>query len=92
MKYSKKWYNKPQRQCFFCYHFHSIHHTKAYILKRIKYHFEASNEKDQATFYEQYLKIVREWCEHYGIESTVEATVLERMTEEEIAYLRFPST
>ena len=92
MRYSKKWYIKPQRQCFFCYHFHSIHHTKAYMLKRIKYHFEASNEKDQATFYEEYLDILRQWCEYYGVESPVEAVVLERILEQEIACLRFPIT
>jgi len=92
LRYSKNWYNKEKKQCFFCYHFHSVYHTKEYILKKISWHYDASQQKDKCRFYEEYLDVLRIWCEHYGIETTEDSCKLERELEEEIFCLKYPST
>ena len=92
IKYPKKWYNLENKQCFFCFHFHSIYHTKSYILKRLPWHYEESHEKNKLTFYEEYMDQLREWCDHYGIEITSESIGLERLIDEEIEHLKYPIT
>lgn len=92
MKYPKKWYIPQSNQCFFCYHFHSVHHTKAYMLKRIVYHYDASGNANKTRFYEEYLDLLHTWCDFYGVENTMESIELERALEEEIMSLKFPST
>ena len=82
--YSKKWYNKENRQCFFCYHFHSVYHTKVYMLNKLKWYYDASHQTTKLTFYEEYLDLLRQWCNHYGIETTSDSIRIEREIEEEI--------
>lgn len=88
MTYSKKWYDIKNRQCFFCYHFHSVYHTKAYMLKNIKMYYELSHNTNKLTYYEEYLDQLCIWCDHYGIESTSESIELEHGIEEEIMRLK----
>ena len=88
LTYSKKWYDKENQQCFFCYHFHSVYHTKAYMLKKIKYYYEECYQQNKLSFYEEYLDLLRQWCEHYRIESTSESIELESAIEEEIMHLK----
>ena len=92
LTYSKKWYNIKNKQCFFCYHFHSVYHTKEYMLKKIKWHYDASREKDKRLYYEEYLDRLRIWCDHYGIEITAESIAIERSIEEEMLCLQYPIT
>lgn len=89
MSYSKKWYIRSQDQCFFCYHFHSVHHTKTYMLKQINWYFESSHEKNKRKYYEEYLELLNKWCDNFGIVSNVEAFVIERVLEDEIACLKY---
>lgn len=90
MKYSKRWYISSHDQCFFCFHFHSIHHTKAYILKRIKWYFDTSSENSQIRFYQEYLELVNQWCDHFEIKSTNDSILLERLLKDEIIFLKNP--
>ena len=62
------------------------------MLKKIKWYYESSNEKDKIKFYEEYIDLLREWCEHYGIDSTDESYRLERLIEEDILCLKYPNT
>jgi hypothetical protein len=90
--YSKKWYNVDKQQCFFCYHFHSVYHTKAYMLKKVKTHYEEHYQQNKLSYYEEYLDLLRNWCDHYGIETTSESIEVEQLIEEEILSLKYPTT
>ena len=90
--YPKKWYNTENKQCFFCFHFHSVYHTKAYMLKKINWYYEAIPKNNKLAFYEEYMDLLRDWCNHYGIETTIESIELERLIEEEIMSLKYPNT
>ena len=79
-----------KRQCFFCYHFHSVYHTKAYMLNKLKWYYDASHQQNKLLYYEEYLDLLRQWCDHYGIETTSESIGLEREIEQEIMRLKYP--
>lgn len=90
--YSKQWYNVEKRQCFFCYHFHSVYHTKAYMLKKLKSYYEESHQQDKLLFYKEYMNLLHTWCNHYGIETSEEAIHLERLIKQEMIHLKYSST
>jgi hypothetical protein len=56
------------------------------MLKKIKYYYEEYQNK--LSYYEEYLDLLRQWCEHYRIESTSESIELESAIEEEIMHLK----
>ena len=92
INYPKKWYDVKNKQCFFCFHFHSVYHTKPYILRKLSWSYEASGEANKLVFYEEYLDLLRDWCNYYGIETTSESIGIERSIEEEIMCLKYPIT
>jgi hypothetical protein len=58
------------------------------MLKKIKYYYEECYQQNKLSFYEEYLDLLRQWCEHYRIESTSESIELESAIEEEIMHLK----
>ena len=61
------------------------------MLNKLKWYYDASHKKDKLPYYEEYLDQLREWCDHYGIESTSESIQIERAIEEEIFSLKYPT-
>ena len=62
------------------------------MLHKLKLHYDLSRETNKLAFYEEYLDGLREWCDHYGIESTSESIGLERMLDDQIICLKYPNT
>jgi hypothetical protein len=58
------------------------------MLKKIKYYYEECYQQNKLAYYEEYLDLLRQWCEHYRIESTSESIELESAIEEEMTRLK----
>jgi hypothetical protein len=62
------------------------------MLKKVKTHYEEHYQQNKLSYYEEYLDLLRNWCDHYGIETTSESIEVEQLIEEEILSLKYPTT
>lgn len=62
------------------------------MLNKLKWYYDASHQQNKLSYYEEYLDLLRQWCNHYGIETTSESIELERTIEQEIMRLKYPVT
>jgi hypothetical protein len=62
------------------------------MLNKVKSHYEENHQQNKLSYYEEYLDLLQQWCDHYGIETTNESIEVEQLIEEEILSLKYPTT
>jgi hypothetical protein len=54
------------------------------MLNKLKWYYDVSHHKNKLLYYEEYLDLLRQWCNHYGIETTSDSIRIESEIENEI--------
>ena len=75
LTYPKKWYDIKLNRCFFCTFYAPTYH---YLLKELEWQFIKSGESERSEYYQEYLRLMKEWCSHYRIEPSRDDVEMEK--------------